>query len=90
MKTHVDNVHFHLLSKKKIVLNERAEAKLFKIDHNWQHGKKKVTAIGSTIISFFGSINPYKNINETQEKLIEDLVLYICKGYMPISTCENI
>jgi hypothetical protein len=32
----------------------------------------------------------YKNIDETQQKFIEDLVLHIRKGYMPLSTCENI
>jgi hypothetical protein len=90
MKTHVDNVHLHLISKRNSILSERALAKFFEIDHKRQHGKKRVWAIGSTIISFFGSTNLYKNVNETQQRFIENLVLYICKGYKPLSTCENI
>jgi hypothetical protein len=89
MKTHVDNVHPHLLAKKKFVLNEKVMVKLFEIDHNQQHGKKKVGAISFAITSLFGSTNPYKNVDEAQQKFIEDLVLYICKGYKPLSTCEN-
>jgi hypothetical protein len=42
------------------------------------------------ITSFFGSTNPYKNANEAQQNFIGDLVLYIYKGYMPLSTYENI
>jgi hypothetical protein len=53
-------------------------------------GKKRVGAIGFVIISFFGSTNMYKNVNEAQQRFIEDLVLYIYKGYKPFSTCENI
>jgi len=34
MKTHVDNVHLHLLTKRKYVLSERAMVKHSKIDHN--------------------------------------------------------
>jgi len=89
MKTHVDNVHPHLLGKRKFVLNEKEMVKLFEIDHNWQHGKKRVETIAFAIISFFGSTNLYKNANETQQRFIA-LVLYIYKGYKPFSTCENI
>jgi hypothetical protein len=66
MKTHVDNVHLHFLAKIKFVSSEKAKAKLFEIDHSRQHGKKKVGAIDFAIISFFGSINPYKNTDGTQ------------------------
>jgi hypothetical protein len=90
MKTHVDNVYLHFLAKRKYVLSERAMVKFFNIDHNQQHGKKKVGAPGSTIIYFLGSTNMYKNVDEAQQRFIEDLMLYICKGYMPLSTCENI
>jgi len=34
MKTHVDNVHSHLLAKRKYILSEKAVAKLSKTDHN--------------------------------------------------------
>jgi hypothetical protein len=90
MRTHVDNVHPCLFAKRKSILSERAVVKLSEINHSWQHGKKRVGAIGSRIISFFGSTHPYKNANETHQKFIKDLVMYICKGYMPLSTCENI
>jgi hypothetical protein len=45
---------------------------------------------GFAITFFFGSINLYNNVDETQQKFIRDLVLYICKGYMPPLMCENI
>jgi hypothetical protein len=35
MKTHVDNVHSHLVAKRKYILNERALVKLSKTDHIW-------------------------------------------------------
>jgi hypothetical protein len=38
--------------------------KLFETNHRQQHGKKKVGAISFAITSFFGSINPYKNVDE--------------------------
>jgi hypothetical protein len=90
MRTHIDNVHPHLLIKRKSILNERVVVKLFEIDHSWQHGKKKVGAIGIASTSFLGSTNPYKNANEAQQRFIEDLVLYMCKSYKPLSTCKNI
>jgi hypothetical protein len=88
MKTHVDNV-LHLLIKRKYILSEKVLAKLSKIDHNQQHGKKRVGAIGIAITCFFGSTNLYKMLM-THQRFIEDLVLYIYKGYMPLSTCKNI
>jgi hypothetical protein len=39
---------------------------------------------------FFGSKNPYKHGDEAQQLFLEDLVLYICKKYKPLSTFENI
>ncbi len=90
MRTHVDNVHPHLLTKRKSILNERVVVKLFGTNHNWQHGNKKVGAIGIASTSFFGSTNPCKNTNETQQRFIKDLVLYSCKSYRPFSTCKNI
>jgi hypothetical protein len=58
--------------------------------HIQQLAKKMVGIISSAIIDFFGSPNPYKQHDEQQQKFLEDLVLYICKGYMALSTCENI
>jgi hypothetical protein len=34
MKTHVDNVHLRLLTKRKFILNEKVVAMYFKTDHN--------------------------------------------------------
>lgn len=45
---------------------------------------------GSVITTFFASLNPYKHGDETQQWFLKDLVLYIYKGYKPLSTCENI
>jgi homoserine kinase len=56
MKTHVDNVHPCLFTKRKFVLSERAMAMHSKIDHNWQHEKKKVGAT-SYAITFFWGVN---------------------------------
>jgi len=39
---------------------------------------------------FFELTHPYKNVNEAHQRFIEDLVMYIYKGYMPLSTCEKI
>ncbi len=33
---------------------------------------------------------PLEKINEQQKHFLEDLVLYICKGYTPLSTCKNV
>jgi len=44
----------------------------------------------SAITTFFSSTNLYKDDDETQQHFLEDLVLYICKGYMLLSSCENI
>jgi hypothetical protein len=90
MRTHVDNVHPHLLTKRKSILNERVMVKLFETDHSWQHGKKKVGAFGIASTFFFGSTNPYKNANEAQQRFIKDLVLYIYKSYRPLLTYKNI
>jgi len=45
---------------------------------------------GSVITTFFASINLYKHGDEAQQWFLKDLVLYIYKGYKPLSTCENI
>jgi len=50
--------------------------------------EEKGWAIGLQIF-FGGATNLYKNYNEAQQ-FLEDLVLYIFKGYTFLSTCENI
>jgi hypothetical protein len=42
MKTHIDNVHPHLVAKRKFVLNEKTIVNFFGTYHSWQHGKKRV------------------------------------------------
>jgi hypothetical protein len=58
--------------------------------HTQQATKKKVGVTNSVITNFFGFSNPYKQHNEQQQKFLEDLVLYICKGYKALSICDNI
>jgi hypothetical protein len=89
MKTRIDNVHPCLIAKMKFLQNERAVTKFFKTYHKQQHGKK-IGATSFAIIYFIGLINLYNNADETQQKNIRDLVLYICKGYMPFLMRENI
>ncbi len=59
-------------------------------NHSQQLRKKWVRPFGSIIIAFSGSTNLYKHGNEPQQRFLEDFVLHICKGYRPLSTCENI
>jgi hypothetical protein len=53
-------------------------------------GKKKVGPVGYAIIIFFGSINMYKFSDETHQRFMEDLVLFIYKGYKILSTCQQV
>jgi hypothetical protein len=57
------------------------------INHNKKLRKKKATPFGSTIITFFGSTHIYKHRDETQQQILEDLVLTFAKV---LSTCKNI
>jgi hypothetical protein len=47
-------------------------------------------AIATSISNFFNFIVPYKNSNLAQELFFEDLILYIIKGYQPLSYIENV
>jgi hypothetical protein len=51
--------------------------------------EEKGWAIGF-VKCFCGAKNLYKNFDETQQQFLEDLVLYIFKGYRSLSTYENI
>jgi hypothetical protein len=79
-----------LLVKRKLKLINIVATNHFDINHSQQLKKRKVAPFGSTITTFFGSTHLYKHGDETQQQCLEDLVLYICKGYKPLSTCENI
>jgi len=37
-----------------------------------------------------GATNLYKKNNEQQKQFLENSVFYICKGYIPLSSCENV
>jgi hypothetical protein len=43
----------------------------------------------SAISTFFESKTPYKKLNEVQQLFLEELVLFIAKGFS-LSTCINI
>jgi hypothetical protein len=47
-------------------------------------------AITTSIAAFFNSGVPYKNSDLAQELFLEDLILYITKGYQPLSSIENV
>ncbi len=41
------------------------------------------------IIEFFSNIQPYKSFDPLQLVFIEDLVLFIAKGYVPLFVVES-
>jgi hypothetical protein len=51
-----------------------------------QPAKKRTKVATRVIFSFFGSKSPYKRHDESQKLFLEDLVLLIDKGYLPLST----
>jgi hypothetical protein len=52
--------------------------------------KKHTKVVGKVICSFFGSKTPYKRHDEAQKLFLKDLVLLTTKGYLLLSTCENV
>jgi len=80
MKTHVDNVHLHLLIKRKSILNEKVVVKFSKIDQSQQHGKKRVGAIGIAITCSFGSTNMYKMLMTRNKDLSKTLCYTFAKA----------
>jgi hypothetical protein len=70
MKTHVDNVHSHLLVKKKSLLSESAMVKLYGANHIWQHGKKRPRPTSFAITIFWG-----------QQTLLK-MVINHCKDFL--------
>jgi hypothetical protein len=87
MTTRVQIAHPRLFEQRKQQLGEKVAKP---VAHARQSGKKITTPSAFVITSFFGATNPYKKIDEHQQQFLEDLVLYICKGYKPLSTCENV
>jgi hypothetical protein len=50
-------------------------------ENHVQQGNKRIRPSSCVITIYVGSTNLYKKVNEAQKMFIEDLVLYICKGY---------
>jgi hypothetical protein len=59
------------------------------LDHIRWLRKKRATP-SYAITTFFGAKIPYEKTNDVQLQFLKDLVLYIYKGYMPLSSYENI
>jgi hypothetical protein len=91
VKTHIDVARAHLLAKRKLKLTDIATIKHFDINHNQQLGEKKgyIAWVCNHNIFLVQEILT-KHGDETQQQFLEDLVLYICKRYKPLSTFENI
>jgi len=79
MKSHLDIAHPRLFMLRKTQLVEKAI--FVNVKHTRQRGKKRTRPSSFAITTYFGSTNPYKNNDETHHMFLEDLVLYICKGY---------
>jgi hypothetical protein len=85
MTIHVQIAHLRLFAEKK--LNEKG---LEPIAHVWQSRKKRTGPSDRAIIAFLVATKPFKKCDEQQKHFLEDLLLYICKGYMPLSTGKNV
>jgi hypothetical protein len=55
-----------------------------------QTSKKWKKLFTTSIADFFSFVVPYKNSNPTQELFFKDLILYIIKGYRPLSSTKNV
>ncbi len=88
MRTHVEFAHLKLVAQRKVAIIE--ELVVVVASCSQQFGKKRSRPFGCAITSYFGVTNHYKKSNEAQQQFLEDLVLYTCKGYKPLSTCDNI
>jgi hypothetical protein len=55
-----------------------------------QATKKWKTIFPSQITNFFNNQRPYNKFDLAQQAFLEDLVLYIAKGYQPVSFVENL
>jgi hypothetical protein len=80
MKTRVNNVHYCLFVRES----------LYYVRKQWLNFLKQIIlnnigrkGLGPLFLYslFFESTNTYKNGDEAQQRFLEDLVFYICKGY---------
>jgi hypothetical protein len=51
--------------------------------------KKRKIIFPFFIIEFFGKHQLYNKTNLVQHEFLEDIILYITKGYHPLSSIEN-
>jgi hypothetical protein len=64
--------------------------KVVEANHGWQPRKKRYRQNEYAIMTFCFVTNLYKKGSKAQQQFFEDPMLYICKGYMALSICENI
>ena len=83
MKTHVENEHAEEFSR------YVRESKVDEGDTARQKSKKRKGAPPSSITAYFGNTKPYAKNDVQQQRFIEDLVLFIAKGYESLSIVES-
>jgi hypothetical protein len=87
MRSHVESMHLKLVTHRKLTIIKEL---VIAASHSQQFGKKWFGPSKCVITPYFGVTSPYKKSDEAQQQFLEDLVLYTCKGYKPLSTCDNI
>jgi hypothetical protein len=55
----------------------------------WESKKKRKNILPFMIIEFFGYQQPYNKIDPMQHAFLENMVLYIAKGYHPLFFVKN-
>jgi hypothetical protein len=84
MKNHIDSKHGPMVSKYK---NHHTKEVEFTGPRHEKNKKCKGVA-PSTITKYFGSQQLYKSFDPTQICFIEDLMLFVVKGYDVLSKVE--
>jgi hypothetical protein len=84
MTIHVQIAHSKLFALKKQQLSEVAK---LAIVHVQQPRKKSPHVLITMQLLVFGC---HKPIQKQQKHFLENLVFHICKGYMPLFSCENV
>jgi hypothetical protein len=84
-KKHIDNEHEAIVAKYVLHCKNENEASI----SGHEKSKKCKWATPFAIIEFFSNVWSFKSSNPLQLLFIEDLVLLITKGYVPLSTMES-
>jgi hypothetical protein len=58
-------------------------------DYCWKKSKHRYVVNDGAITYHFGNITLYKKEELGQKKFMEDLFMFVAKGYMPTSIVEN-